>query len=107
MGGSMNPSNVMMSSDGTVKFIDFELGGPNYRGFDLMKLFRTSGASSERCLEHFLRVYAASVDDPLYPLVKEVRMFTPLTWLEAAVFFLVMPQFKPEGALKWKELAIH
>lgn len=105
--GSMNPHNVMMNSDGSVKFIDFELGGPNYRGFDLMKLFRTSETFSERSMDYFLRVYAASVDDPLGPLAKEVRMFEPLTWLEAAVFFLVMPQFKPEGSSKWNELAIH
>jgi thiamine kinase-like enzyme len=25
--------------------IDFELAGPNYRGFDLIKLFRTGGAT--------------------------------------------------------------
>merc|ERR1711865_66551 len=105
--GSLNPSNVMMSSDGTVKLIDWELGGPNYRGFDVMKLFRTSGVASERCLEHFLQMYAAAVDDPLAPLVKEVRLFEPLAWLEAAIFFLVMPQFKSEGSLKWNELAIH
>ena len=28
-------------------FIDFELGGPHYRGYDLFKLFRTSGNFSE------------------------------------------------------------
>lgn len=123
--GSMNPSNVMMSTDGSVRLIDFELGGPNYRGFDLMKLFRTSnprettaGESSPKCMEYFLRVYTASVsemqnkDDATLvkeasALMEEVRMFEPLTWLEAAVFFLVMPQFKPEGASKWNELAVH
>merc|ERR1711988_1590704 len=110
--GSMNPRNVLLSSDGSVKFIDWELGGPNYRGFDLMKLFRTSGASSERCMEYFLRVYAASIGelqckDDVSTLLREVRMFEPLTWLEAVVFFLVMPQFKPEGVMKWNELAIH
>eukprot|EP00928_Gymnodinium_smaydae_P080458 TRINITY_DN64146_c0_g1_i1.p1 TRINITY_DN64146_c0_g1~~TRINITY_DN64146_c0_g1_i1.p1 ORF type:complete len:729 (+),score=100.22 TRINITY_DN64146_c0_g1_i1:83-2269(+) len=112
--GSMNPSNVMLSSDGNMKFIDFELGGPNYRGFDQMKLFRTAGEFSERCLEHFLRVYVAATGDyqhkgkeEMAALVKEVRMFEPLTWLEASIFFLVMPQFKPEGAARWNELAIH
>merc|ERR1712050_705167 len=105
--GSMNPHNVMMNTDGSVKFIDFELGGPNYRGFDLMKLFRTSQTASERCMEYFLRVYAASVDDPVGPLVRDVRMFEPLAWLEPAVFFLAMPQFKPEGTSRWNELAMH
>jgi len=104
--GSANAHNVMMNTDGSVKLIDFELGGPNYRGFDLMKLFRTAEAASERSMNHFLRVYAASVDDPVGPLVKEVRMFEPLSWLEPAVFFLAMPQFKPEGSAKWNQLAI-
>merc|ERR1740120_260526 len=61
--GSMNPHNVMMNSDGSVKFIDFELGGPNYRGFDLMKLFRTTEAFSEKSMEYFLRVYSAAVSE--------------------------------------------
>lgn len=111
--GSMNPQNVMLNSDGTVRFIDFELGGPNYRSFDQMKLFRTAGVPSERCMEHFLQVYAAATGDQrkdkndIDAYVKEVRMFEPLTWLEAAIFFLVMPQFKPEGSAKWNELATH
>mmetsp|Transcript_51814 Transcript_51814/g.80939 ORF Transcript_51814/g.80939 Transcript_51814/m.80939 type:complete len:722 (-) Transcript_51814:98-2263(-) len=110
--GSMNPHNVMVSTDGSVKFIDFELGGPNFRGFDLMKLFRTANVSSQHCMNHFLGAYGAATDEvhsksDLNNLIKEVRMFEPLTWLEAAVFFLVMPQFKPEGSAKWRELAIH
>lgn len=110
--GSMNTHNVMVSTDGSVKFIDFELGGPNYRGFDLMKLFRTAGTCSETCMKHFLGAYGAATDDvhstsDFNNLLKEVRLFEPLTWLEAAVFFLVMPQFKPEGSAKWQELAIH
>jgi len=53
-------------------------------------------------------VYAAAVGENDVPaLVKEVRMFEPLTWLEATVFFLVMPQFKPEGSKKWNELAVN
>ena len=59
--GDLKPSNVMqqlpaeadagvaanpatLSSD--VTFIDFELAGPHYRGYDLFKLFRTSGQRS-------------------------------------------------------------
>merc|ERR1712217_550548 len=114
--GSMNPANVLMATDGSVRLIDFELGGPNYRGFDLMKLFRTAEVSSEKSMEYFLRVYSAAVSDnkddatlvkEAATLMKEVKTFEPLTWLEAAVFFLVMPQFKPEGATKWNELAVH
>merc|ERR1711862_248374 len=123
----MNPSKVVMRCDGNVKFIDFELGGPNYRGYDLMKLFRTAGPFSEDCVEHFLGIYAGSVcelpssaatrvaeaigekqcKEDVADLMKEVRMFEPLTWLEAALFFIVMPQFKPQGSAKWNELATH
>lgn len=39
--GDFKPSNVMRHGD-EVCVIDFELGGPNYRGFDLMKVFRTA-----------------------------------------------------------------
>merc|ERR1711920_314956 len=55
--GDFKPSNAMLSEDG-VKFIDFELAGPNYRGFDLMKVFRTAAVPSEPSVKHFLRVYA-------------------------------------------------
>jgi len=42
--GDFKPTNIMMGeSNGgepQVQFIDFELAGPNYRGFDIFKLFR-------------------------------------------------------------------
>jgi len=83
-----------------------------------MKLFRTAGESSSSCMEYFLRVYTAAVSEVQHKddatlvkdataLMEEVRRFEPLTWLEAAVFFLVMPQFKAEGVAKWAELAAH
>jgi thiamine kinase-like enzyme len=40
--------------------IDLELAGPNYRAFDLMKLFRTSGEQfSDDAFMSFLTTYAA------------------------------------------------
>lgn len=133
-----------------VLFIDFELAGPNYRGFDLFKLFRrgqpTPPASApaaaaasadgdeeaklhvnvteaaeaaaagahddasidEERLRRFLDTYldayndmrghegerdtaipvAGRRDDSLASLVAETHLFEPLTWLEAAIFFL-------------------
>lgn len=42
--GDFKPTNVMLASQPgepiDVQFIDFELAGPNYRGYDIYKLFR-------------------------------------------------------------------
>lgn len=108
--GDLKPSNVI-EHEGRVTLIDFELGGPNYRGFDLMKMFRTAGTFSEDGLRHFLQVYSESSgsggsDTSVEELMRETKLFLPLTWLEAAVFFLILPQFKPDETQKWNDLAI-
>lgn len=108
--GDFKPSNVIRHLD-TVTLIDFELGGPNYRGFDLMKVFRTALPMSEACMRHFLRTYAeqvgdAHVESDVQALVEETLRFEPLTWLEAAVFFLTLPQFKPDETSRWNALAL-
>lgn len=36
----------------------------------------------------------------------EARRFEPLTWLEAAIFFLTLPLYKPESTERWHELAV-
>merc|ERR1719356_2390477 len=59
--GDFKPSNVMRDGDQVV-IIDFELAGPNYRGFDLMKVFRTSLPMSEDCMRTFFRSYAEALD---------------------------------------------
>ena len=75
--------------------IDLELAGPNYRGFDLMKLFRTNPQSfSEAKFEQFLSCYGpstwvAAVDCPMSSSMK-CQICEALTWLEAAVFFAAM-----------------
>jgi|Transcript_723 ethanolamine kinase len=38
--GDLKPSNIMILEDNSLKLIDLELSGLNYRGFDLMKLYR-------------------------------------------------------------------
>ena len=90
--GDLKPSNVMLvGDDPKLMLIDLELSGPNYRGFDLMKLFRTDPARfSEARFSDFLSVYCetAKVDESLArEIKKETKIFEPLTWLEAAVFF--------------------
>jgi len=108
--GDFKPSNVM-EHDGRVKLIDFELGGPNYRGFDLYKVFRTARPQSEASMVYFIRKYLAFTegeavsDEEVSKLMAEMRLFEPLTWLEACIFFLILPQFKPEGAAEWADLA--
>lgn len=109
--GDFKPSNVI-EHEGSVRLIDFELGGPNYRGFDIMKLFRTNDSSwSESNLALFLRAYLAasgpSGGEQLQAMFKEVARFEALTWLEAAVFFLTLPQFKPCESSRWHSLAVH
>ncbi|CAK0909378.1 unnamed protein product [Prorocentrum cordatum] len=104
------PSNVMLT-EGGIKIIDFELSGPNYRGFDLMKVFRTAAGPSQPCMRHFLAVYAEQVgavssEAFVSGLLQEADRFEPLTWLEACVFFLTLPVFKPDKAARWNALAL-
>mmetsp|Transcript_50997 Transcript_50997/g.95454 ORF Transcript_50997/g.95454 Transcript_50997/m.95454 type:complete len:325 (-) Transcript_50997:147-1121(-) len=109
--GDFKPSNVIEYL-GDVRLIDFELGGPNYRGFDWMKLFRRPEGFLEEDLRHFLAAYSASAEEPCSPqqldsLVEETKAFEPLTWLEAFIFFLSLPPYKPTELQKWHQLAQH
>eukprot|EP00425_Heterocapsa_triquetra_P044379 CAMPEP_0195084508 /NCGR_PEP_ID=MMETSP0448-20130528/25174_1 /TAXON_ID=66468 /ORGANISM="Heterocapsa triquestra, Strain CCMP 448" /LENGTH=726 /DNA_ID=CAMNT_0040117831 /DNA_START=41 /DNA_END=2221 /DNA_ORIENTATION=+ len=108
--GDFKPSNVVMH-EGAVKFIDFELAGPSYRGFDLMKIFRTAAGASEADMKSFIGIYAdrcgeGQSEEVVERLIAETKVFEPLTWLEAAVFFLVLPQFKPDEVSRWNALAV-
>lgn len=109
--GDLKPSNVL-EHRGDVRLIDFELGGPNYRGFDWMKLFRRPEGFQEEDLRHFLASYAACGEEPcslqqLDSLVEETKAFEPLTWLEAFIFFLALIPYKPAELKKWQGLAQH
>lgn len=109
--GDLKPSNVIRHTNGHVRIIDHELSGPNYRGFDLMKLFRTGQKSSDVSMKHFLKAYTKILDssrteDDVANIMEEAKTFLPLTWLEASAFFLALAQFKPEDASKWNDLAV-
>eukprot|EP00667_Euglena_gracilis_P007472 EG_transcript_7544 len=90
--GDLKPSNLL--HDGRhVHLIDFEIAGPNYRGFDLCKLFRNdAGPVAGQQLRNFLRLYlgpgatAAAKEE----LLQESQYLEKLTWLEAAVFFMAV-----------------
>ncbi|KAH8066447.1 hypothetical protein JL722_889 [Aureococcus anophagefferens] len=91
--GDFKPSNVLLH-DGAAVFIDFELAGPNYRGYDIFKLFRTNemAPASDAELLRFIAVYLAeggadSGDAEAARCLAESKLFEPLTWLEAAIFF--------------------
>ena len=109
--GDLKPSNVILTQSDApeVQLIDLELSGPNYRGFDLMKLFRTSPQQySEERLRHFLKVYcdAMNVDD-VARVEAETKLFLPVTWLEATVFFALVLVLEPQGSddhEKWEAL---
>lgn len=109
--GDCKPSNVILTKEEPCQatLIDFELGGPNYRGFDLFKIFRTGLPFSHSSMEHFVRVYAEDSDvctGEVPALLAEIHLFEPLTWLEAAIFFLTLPQFKPQETERWHALAV-
>jgi len=108
--GDFKPSNVVQSKSGKISFIDHELGGLNYRSFDLMKVFRTAEKSSQASMEHFICTYAEKIglksEAEIAELMREAKVFESLTWLEAACFFLAMPQFKPSETTQWNELAL-
>jgi len=124
--GDLKPTNVMVTPAGDVVLIDFELSGPNYRGFDLCKLFRTSKRTdnTDANMREFMSAYvrevggeaggrgsdcddecadscAASVD----LLIGEAALFLPLTWFEAGVFFLFAAYCDPAQEQRWLELS--
>merc|ERR1712217_595561 len=110
--GDFKPSSVILATnEDCVTIIDHELAGPNYRGFDLMKVFRTDSQSSALSMKMFFSSYLKSMGQPstdvqVAALVREAKMFEPLTWLEAACFFLAMPQLKPQETPRWNALAV-
>ena len=113
--GDLKPSNVLLIGEDPVdlQLIDLELSGPNYRGFDLMKLFRTSPDNfSESHFRNFVAEYcrAAGLDESrMQDIEEETKLFEPLTWLEAAVFFALVLVLEPsdsDDAKQWESLLL-
>ena len=112
--GDLKPSNVIMTQRDAleVQLIDLELSGPNYRGFDLMKLFRTTPQRySEEHFRNFLKVYCKEMKvDDVASVESEAKLFLPITWLEACVFFALVLVLEPQGsddAVKWEALLLN
>jgi thiamine kinase-like enzyme len=120
--GDCKPSNVFLTDNDTigtdmsVKFIDLELAGTHYRAFDLAKFWRTnSNDSTDRNRNIFYEAYAATSNTIaggkpalLDNLELEVDLLLPLTWLEAALFFVCMAtqDAAPAPSNHWNELAL-
>lgn len=117
--GDLLPSSVILSKDGKeVHLIDNELAGPNYRAFDIMKIFRTSEKQSEASMKHFVKTYIekksiwrrhlalGTSSQEIAEVIEETKLFEPLTWLEAACFFLALPYYKPDERSRWNALAL-
>mmetsp|Transcript_8315 Transcript_8315/g.26004 ORF Transcript_8315/g.26004 Transcript_8315/m.26004 type:complete len:266 (+) Transcript_8315:2-799(+) len=106
--GDLKPSNVLLV-DGRTTFIDFELSGPNYRGYDIYKLFRTKALPPVPD-DELLRFVEAYLGDGAAPgaavaCALESRIFEPLTWLEAAIFFAFAAATLPEKRVEMAALA--
>merc|ERR1719323_2710117 len=63
--GDFKPSNVILNAgEESVTIIDHELAGPNYRGFDLMKIFRTDSQTCSSSMRMFFQSYLKSTGQP-------------------------------------------
>jgi len=123
--GDLKPANVMIYEGGggsaaednattaMISLIDFELSGPNYRGYDIMKLFRKQPEKDrQENMRRFLHFYAREEgvsDDMISDFIKqaeiEAEMIEPLTWIEAVTFFALILRVKPDRRKEWISLA--
>ena len=119
--GDFKVSNIIQKATGDIRLIDFELAGPHYRAYDLAKLFRSSSNDKrESTLSYklaFLESYYWRTHEEksvstkplaaaIHQLEWEVQLLEPMTWLEAASFFLCMATLDaPSEKEKWIGLA--
>jgi tRNA A-37 threonylcarbamoyl transferase component Bud32 len=117
--GDFKLSNVMTTTADEIRFIDFELTGTHYRGYDLAKFFRSSKQSAcshlrRRHQEAFWEGYhqrtpvgqTESLCEAMSQLEWEAQLLEPMTWLEAASFFLSMATLDdPSQQDRWNGLA--
>ena len=94
--GSNNDDNGERDDHGhaRIRFLDLELAGTHYVAYDLAKLWRSSEPLSPTTRDRqrlFLETYAqhAGIHN-VASLKQQVQQMLPLTWLEAAAFFVAM-----------------
>lgn len=127
--GDCKAANVMVLTGDTnrddlpcrAQLIDLELTGMHFRSYDLAKLFRTKSPTpfSNQNRRVFLEQYASAYNEQntkrnngqdapqaLDPdeLERQSDLILPLTWLEAAIFFVCTAASSLE-TMKWNELA--
>ena len=124
--GDCKPSNLLVQDGDSVdhaprvRFLDLELAGTHYVAFDIAKLWRTSSyktaaeqvqRTNQRQL--FLQTYTehfpgdAMVNASI--LQDQVDRLIPLTWLEAAAFFVAMSATSSKNQSErehWDSLAL-
>mmetsp|Transcript_6300 Transcript_6300/g.19726 ORF Transcript_6300/g.19726 Transcript_6300/m.19726 type:complete len:330 (+) Transcript_6300:44-1033(+) len=100
--GDLKPSNVLVSDDDRLLFLDFELAGPNYGLYDVAKLFRDDSDAilADRVLAFLRRYDAVSSEEAS---LANVALLTPVSWFEAAVFFLHVASQDEDP--EWADLA--
>lgn len=77
--GDFKPSNIYITKEhNAARFIDFELSGLNYRGFDIAKLFRKEGRRNMENRRLFIDSYLEDSND-CELLQLETAVFDPLT----------------------------
>jgi thiamine kinase-like enzyme len=77
--GDFKPSNIVLHYDGLVRFIDFELSGLHYRGFDIAKLFRTDSVVNTDNRDFFINIYSDENSDLTEALQLEAAILEPMT----------------------------
>jgi thiamine kinase-like enzyme len=88
--GDFKPSNVMLlpspageatSIPDDIRFIDFELSGLGYRGFDVAKFFRRTDRkqSNKANLDYFVQAYCSNDFNEAKMLTMEAELLLPLT----------------------------
>ncbi len=134
--GDFKPSNILVvdndptpsneaDTGSAVVLIDYELSGRGYRGFDFFKLFRTADPASQNQgnMEAFVCSYLQHSIGPamggdesssttigsaqIEQVLAEMKLFEPLTWLEAGIFFLFAAKGDPTQLDRWEELALN
>ena len=134
--GDFKPSNILVvdidpasssedETESAVVLIDYELSGLGYRGFDFYKLFRTAEPATQNQdnMEAFIRSYLQYSSGPavnndnsssttislaqIEQVLAEMKLFEPLTWLEAGIFFLFAAKGDPTQLDRWEELAFN
>jgi len=115
---STTSSSVTIMRDGEIRFVDWDLTGPNYRAYDVAKLFRTNQPTEYTCRNrrYFLETYAVAYnkDSPAHQprlspdvLEAQIQLILPMTWLEAAIFFVCMASNTVDSGSvsRWNKLA--